>query len=309
LICVQIGILSTEFFMHRISRLSVLCLGAVVAMSACNPEEVVSTENIPTGGVRFINAVPDSAGSFGLDFRFLDIVESNAHFRISFRNSPTTTAGVVGSATAQYKGARAGNRNFAIFLNDTLQSIASTKIRDSTITVEDGKNYTVMLMGPARAGQMRLRVIPEVVPDPGTRVALRVINATGDLIDVSPYLATGTAPATPTWANVAAYSVSPYVLVDPGQYRYAVRLPGTTTTFFTGVTTDQLALIGFPAASSAGSLGKIDTEPLPGTTVAGSAITMVVYPRSTVGSRAPQTAAFQIPAGAFMWDRRPPRGF
>jgi hypothetical protein len=291
--------------MQRFSRLSILCLGAAVAMSACNPEELIPTENIPTGGVRFINAVPDSAGSFGLDFRFLDIVESNAHFRISFRNSPTTTAGVIGASSVQYKGARAGNRNFAIFLNDTLQSIASTKLRDSTLTVEDGKNYSVILWGPARAGQMRMRVIPETVADPGTKVALRVINATGDPIDASPYLSSGTAPAVPVWANVPAYSVSSYVLVDPGQYRYTVRAPGTTTPLFA----DQLALIGAVASSSPGAAPKIDIEPLPGTVVAGSAVTMVVFPRSTVGSKAPQTAAFQVPGGAFMWDRRPPRGF
>ncbi len=291
--------------MHRFSRLAVLCIGAAVSMSACKPEESILTETIPTGGVRFINAVPDSAGSFGLDFRFLDIVESNAHFRISFRNSPTTTAGVVGAATVQYKGAQAGSRNFAIFLNDTLQNVASTKLRDSMLTVEDGKNYTVMLWGPARAGQMRMRVIPETVADPGTKVALRIINATGDPIDASPYLATGTAPDAPVWANVPAYSVSSYVLVDPGQYRYTVRTPGTLTVVFP----DQLALIGAVASSSPGAAPKLDIDPLPGTTVAGSAVTMVVFPRSTVGSKAPQTAAFQVPAGAFMWDRRPPRGF
>ena len=291
--------------MHRISRLSVLCFGAVVALSACKPEEVITTEDIPTGGVRFINAVPDSAGSFGLDFRFLDIVESNAHFRISFRNSPTTTANVTGAATAQFKGARAGNRNFAIFLNDTLQSVASTKLKDTTIAVTAGENQTVILWGPARTNGMKLSVIKETVADPGTKVALRVINATGSPIDASPYLSTGTAPATATWANVPAYSASSYVLVDPGQYRYTVRQPGTTTTLFA----DQLALIGAPATSTAGAAGKLDIEPLPGTTVAGSAVTMIVFPRSTAASKAPQTAAFQVPAGAFMWDRRPPRGF
>jgi Domain of unknown function (DUF4397) len=301
----QLGFLSTEFYMQRLTRLSVFCLGAAVAMSACAPEEVVPTENIPTGGVRFINAVPDSSGAFGLDFRFVDLVESNAHFRISFRNTPTTTSGVVGASTAQYKGARAGNRNFRIFLNDTLQNIASTVIKDSSLTVTAGENQTVIMWGPARAGQMKLSVIKETVADPGTKVALRVINATGSAIDASPYLSTGTAPATPTWANVPAYSASSYVLVDPGQYRYTIRTPGTTTTLFA----DQLALIGAPATSTAGAAGKLDIEPLPGTTVAGSAVTMIVFPRSTAGARTPQTAAFQVPAGAFMWDRRPPRGF
>lgn len=291
--------------MHRVSLHTVLCAGALVALSACRPEEVIQTEDIPTGGVRFINAVPDSSGAFGLDFRFIDQVESNAHFRILFRNSPTTTAGVIGAATAQFKGARAGNRSFRIFLNDTLQNIASTVLKDSSLTVTAGENQTVYLWGPARGGQMKLAVMKETVADPGTKVALRVINATGDPIDVSTFVDGGTAPATPTWAGVPAYSASSYVLVDPARIRYRVRAAGGTTNLFA----DALALVGAAATSTAGPAGKLDIEPLPGTTVAGSAISLVVFPRSTAGTRTPQTTAFQSPGGAFMWDRRPPRGF
>jgi len=300
-----VGFLSTEYFMQRFSRISVLGVGALVALGACAPDAVVPTEDIPTGGVRFINAVPDSAGSFGLDFRFIDQVESNHHFRISFRNTPTTTAGVTGASTVQYKGARAGNRNFRVFLNDTLQSIASTVLKDSSLTVTAGENQSVIMWGPARLGQMKLSVIKETVADPGAKVALRVVNATGDAIDVSTFVDGGTAPATPTWAAVPAYSASSYVLVDPARIRYRVRLAGSGTNLFA----DALALVGAPATSTAGPAGKLDIDPLPGTTVAGSAVSLVVFPRSTAGSKAPQTAAFQVPAGAFMWDRRPPRGF
>ena len=302
---VQVGFLSTEFFMQRFSRNSVIGIGAVVALAACAPEAVIPTEDIPTGGVKFINAVPDSAGSFGLDFRFIDQVESNAHFRILFRNTPTTTAGVTGAATAQFKGARAGNRNFRVFLNDTLQAVASTVIKDSSLTVTDGENQTVIMWGPARLGQMKLHVIKETVADPGAKVALRVINATGDAIDVSTFVDGGTAPATPTWAAVPGYSVSSYVLVDPARIRYRVRAAGGATNLFG----DALALVGAPATSTAGAAGKLDIAPLPGTTVAGSAVSLIVFPRSTAGSKTPQTAAFQVPAGAFTWDRRPPRGF
>jgi hypothetical protein len=51
-----------------------------------------------------------------------------------------------------------------------------------------------------------------------------------------------------------------------------------------------------------------DVEAQAGTTIAGSAITGVIFPRSTAGARTPQTAAFAAPAMTFMWDRRPPRG-
>ena len=111
----QLVFSSTEFFMRRIIRLSVLGLVAGLTMSACKPEEVIQTENIPTAGVRFINAVPDSAGSFGLDFRFVDLPESNSHFRIAFRNGPTTSAGVTASTGVQYKNARSGSRRRSFF--------------------------------------------------------------------------------------------------------------------------------------------------------------------------------------------------
>src|SRR5262245_16116807 len=124
-----------EHFMRRIIQLSALCLAAGV-VSACRPDQIVETENIPTAGVRFINAVPDSAGAQGLDLRFIDLVESNAHFRIAFRNNPQTSGGVVASTQIQYKNTRAGARHFRIFLDDTLQSVASTFLKDTTVTFE-----------------------------------------------------------------------------------------------------------------------------------------------------------------------------
>ena len=63
--------------MRRILQLSTLCLAAGV-VSACKPEEVVTTPKQPTAGVRFINAVPDTGATFGLDFRFVDVVENSA---------------------------------------------------------------------------------------------------------------------------------------------------------------------------------------------------------------------------------------
>ncbi len=292
--------------MQRISRLSVLCLIAGAAMSACSPEEVTITPDTPTAGVRFINALPDSAGAFGLDFRFVDIVENSTAFRVPFRNSPTTTAGVTASTATQYRASMAGSRRFVIFLDDTIQTISSTKLKDSTLSLVAGKNYTVILWGAARAGQMRVRVIEENIADPAPgKIALRVINASDVAIDASAYLTAGTAPATPTWAGVAAYSASNFVVSDTGSVTYNVQTAGTGTNLFGNL----VALLGAPALSSAGAAGKLDIEPIPGTRIAGSAVTLVVFPRSTAGARTPQTAAFLVPAGAFMWDKRPPRGF
>ena len=291
--------------MPRILKFATLLLVAGT-LGACSRDEVIATENIPTAGVRFINAVPDTGGAFGLDFRWVDLIENNHQFRITFRNNPATSGGVTASTTVEYKPARAGSRHFRVFLDDTIQAVASTVLKDSTVSIEAGQLYTALLMGNARstgADKMRLLFLNETVPDPAANVALRVINTTGSAIDVRQYVSTGTPPAVATWANVPAYSVSSYVTVPPGQIRFNVQPAGGGTALFS----DMLGLLGAAPSSSAGPGGKIDIEAAPGTTVAGSAVSLVVYPRSVAGSRTPQTAAFQVPAGSFIWDRRPPR--
>jgi len=287
--------------MRRILQLTTLCLAAGV-VSACKPEETISEPIGPTAGVRFINAVPDTAGANGLDFRFIDIVENSAAFRVPFRNSPQTSGGVTASALIQYKPAAAGQRHFRVFLDDTLQTAASVILKDSTVTLEAGHNYTFLLWGNARSGgsdKMRMTVIDENVTVPAGNVSLRVINATGSPIDVRQYAGT-TVPTAATWSNVGAYSISPYVAATPAQIRYNVQPAGGGTTLFS----DALALIGQPIGTqTAGCTVGLDCDVVPGTTTPGSAVTLIVFPRSVAGSRA---ASFTTPGGSFMWDRRPP---
>ena len=294
---------SREFYMRRIFQLSVLCIAAGIA-SACKPDQVISTPSVPTAGVRFLNAVPDSGAAFGLDFRFVDVVENSDAFRIAFRNNPQTSGGVTASAAVQYKAAQAGSRHFRIFLDDTIQTIASTVVKDSTVNLEAGHNYTFLLWGNGRSSgsdKMRLTVIDETVPDPGQKVALRVINATGSPIDVREYASTGTLPAAATWANLGAYSISTYTTEAPGQFKYNVQPAGGGTALFA----DMLALPGQPVGTQTGgcTVG-VDCDVTPGTTVPGSAVTLIVFPKSVAGARVPQ---FATPGGSFVWDRRPPR--
>jgi len=284
--------------MRRFHTIAFLLIAAG-ATSACRVDEVVKTEAIPTAGVRFINAVPDTAGAFGLDFRFVDLVENNVQFRMTYRNGPSTTAGVTASAQTEFFPAKAGSRHFRIFLDDTLQAIASTVLVDSTVTIEAGKTYTAILWGEARLGTMKLTFFEDTPADPGAQVALRVINATNAAIDGRYYASGGTAPATASWASVPAYSASSFVTAAPNTYLFNIRAAGSATNMFNDVT----ALKGAPADLIVG------LDPLPGTTQAGSAVTLVVYPRTTAGARTPQTSAFTVPAGVNMWDRRPPRVF
>ena len=281
--------------MRRSFQLSMLCL-AVGAASACStPDKIVATENIPTAGVRFINAVPDTNA---MDFRFVDIVESNAQYKIGFRNGPATSGGVTASAQIEYKNTRAGQRHFRIFLSGTTADIATFVLKDTTVTIEAGKLYTAMMWGTARTGGMKFVFYEETIPDPGTQIGLRVINTTGAAIDVRTFAATGTLPAAPTW-SVASMARSSFITAAPSQIRYNVQPAGGGTV----VVPEALALIGAPPSSSAGTT-TLDIEALPGTTVAGSAVTAIIFPASVVGSNAAQFAA---PGMSFMWDRRPPR--
>jgi hypothetical protein len=303
-----------EYYMQRIFQLSLACIAAGVVSACSNPDQVIQSPVPPTSGVRFINAVPDTGAANGLDFRFVDIVEDNAQFHIPFRNNAVTANGFTASTQIEFKNALSGTRYFKIFLDDTLQSVASTVLNtpqlaldpisasvlsnDTTLNIAAGKDYTVILWGNSRGTSpaMKLAAFEDDPADPGANVALRVINTTGSAIDVRAYSSTGTLPAAPTWANVAPLSVSSYVTVAPGPIKYNVQPAGGGTALFA----DGLAMPG--------SAAKVDIASTPGTNIAGSAVTAIVFPRSVVGTKAPQSSAFTTPLMSFMWDRRPPRG-
>ncbi|HEX3865395.1 MAG TPA: DUF4397 domain-containing protein, partial [Gemmatimonadaceae bacterium] len=257
----------------------------------------------PTAGVRFINAVPDTGAAYGMDFRFVDIVENSDAFRITFRDTPTSSGAVTASSSIQFKPAAAGSRHFRVFLDDTLQNIASTVLVDSTVTLTASHNYTFLLWGNARStgsDKMKLTMVDETVADPTPGIALRVINTTGSPIDVRQYVSGAALPASPTWASVAPYSISTYVPATPAQIKYNVQPAGGGTTMFT----DVQAIIGTPVGTqTAGCTVGLDCDVTPGSTVPGTALTMIVFPPSVTGSKA---AAFTTPGGSFMWDRRPP---
>jgi hypothetical protein len=299
--------------MRRIYKLSLLAIAA--GAGACStPDVLIPTEVLPYAGVRFINAVPDSSGAFGMDFRFIDLPESNAHYRVSFRNLPTT--GAV-SSLIQYKGAREGSRHFRVFLDDTIQAISSTVIVDTTVSLTKGHNYTAMMWGngttasttPAGLGgdKMALAFWEETVTAPAAgKVKIRVINTTNAAIDVRPYAGSAAVVQTaapPTgWAAIPAYSASPYIEVDTTAYMYNVRAAGSGTNLFADVRAVQ------GTAGVACKPGeKIDVDAGPGTRISGSAVSGIVFPRATAGSRAFAATSFATPGITYTWDLRPAR--
>ncbi len=300
--------------MRRVFLLSAFCLAAG-SISACKPDETISTENIPTAGVRFINAVPDTSGAFGFDFRWIDQLENNAHFRMTYRNGPGKADSAVNSTQVQYKAARAGTgRIFRVFLDDTLQALASRVLVQDTVDLVAGRLYTAIMWGDARAATMRVDFFEETAADPGVQASIRVINATASPIDIRRYVQGGTVPAV-TDQIVPARTASLYANVAIGRWRVNVRDAGSGAPI---IAYDPYVMVGDTAFSTAGPGGRKDIEARPGTRVAGSAVTLIVYPPSvapqfpTAANQTPQTTSatpglsFVVPAGISVWDRRPP---
>ena len=269
--------------MRRIFQLSV-GLVATGLLAACEIDPLVPTEDIPTAGVRFLHVVPDTGA---MDFRFVDLVENSAHWNMAFR----------ASTNFYYKNARAGQRHLRVFMTGTTAAVASTVVKDTVVTLEAGKRYTFLMWGYARAGSnppMRLTMIEDDPADPVASVAMRVIHAaaTHGALDVRQYPNGGTVPGAATWANVAPLSISTYATAAAGSKRINAQPAGGGATLFA----DALAL--------AGAAATVDIEAAPGTTVAGSAVSNIIVPRSVAGSRATNVTT---PGMISAWDRRPPR--
>jgi hypothetical protein len=263
-----------ESVMRRIYQLSMLCLAAGVA-NACKPEENFTSPVIPTAGIRFLNVVPDTGA---MDLRAVDIVENSASYNIGFR----------GTSQAYYRNSEAGSRHFRIFMSvanfdptltaEQQVAIASTVMKDTTVTLEAGHRYTFILWGFSRTGStpgMKLDVIDDNPSDPGAQVALRLVNAAAGrgALDGRQYPSAG-APGAVTWAAVPQLSASNYVSAPAGAIKYNVTPAGGGA----GLFADATAL--------AGSAATVDLDALPGTTVAGSAVSGFVVSGSVIGSKA-----------------------
>jgi hypothetical protein len=142
---------------------------------------------------------------------------------------------------------------------------------------------------------------PDNPPTPAAgRVAVRALHLGAGVGAVDVFVGTtSTADQTPsptaTWTNLAYGESTPYVELDTAALRVAVTATTTTTPLL-------VANTAAPAGAAASGTG----SPITGVRIAGSVLTVVILPPSVVGSMAPQSAAFTVPAFAFLNDRRPP---
>lgn len=279
----------------RITRY-VLLAAVLGGVAACDEGTTTSPPaTVPTAAVRFINAVPDT---MALDYRFVDFVTNAGMFNAAFRaNQPN------------YQPVNAGQHTFRVFLScggvtPCDPAIASTVVHEQAFTFAASASYTVVHSGFLRAGSAPAGAVAIQEDNPPTpaagKVALRALHLGAGMGAVDVFVGTtttaGETPSpTATWTNLAYGASTPYVEFDAA----ALRVAATATT-----TTTPLLLANTAAPAGAPAVGT--GSPITGVQIAGSVLTVVILPPSVVGSMAPQSAAFTVPAFAFLNDRRPP---
>lgn len=259
--------------------------------------------------VRFVNAIPDSGAQ---DWRFVDLIEESPNtLNMAFR-------GIFPGAG--YQMATSGSRHLKIFqssfdqgFNDPNQaspSLVSTVFLDSTFNLAEGQHYTIMAVGNLRAPRTaKFVILNDNFSDPGGSVAMRTVNAgAGGALDVygSATGGTSTLPSTPLVAGLAQFAASTWVSSAPAALVVRANASGSTT---------LPAMIDAAAPQGVAADRSLNLTAIGGSTIAGSAFTVFLFPAAVQTSRAALVVAGTCPtkcatAGAvFAVDRYPPSGF
>ncbi len=270
-------------------RLSAL-LAVLVAVAACDPKgEATYPDKVPTAAVRFVHAVSDTGG---MDWRFVDQVE----------NSPTTFGlqyrGVFPGAGYQQLGA--GARHLRVFQTSTDINQTQVVLFDTTYTFTSGAHYTIMAAGTLRNKAAKLYIYQDDVPDPGSSIAVRVINAgMGSPVDVYGSATGGTSalPSSPFAGGVTQFTATKWSTMTPGPLAVRVLTSGSSAL---PAMIDATAPVGAPADQHD------DLTAVGGSTIAGSAFTAFVFPPSVAGSKASSSTKASV---VFAVDHYPPSGF
>jgi hypothetical protein len=151
---------------------------------------------------------------------------------------------------------------------------------DTTFNFQQGVHYTLMAAGTLRDKTAKMYILTDDFADPGTQVAVRVVNAGAGTVDVyaSPTGGTSTLPS-PLAAAVANFAATKWVNLAAGTASLPAGLPADHA--------NNLTAVG-------------------GMAQAGSVLTAFVFPRSVAGSAA---RSFTTAGIVFMVDRNPPSGF
>jgi hypothetical protein len=287
------------------SRLLLLGVAAAsVAACGSSSDSTLVTPD-PAALVRFVNAVPDTGF---MDFRFVDAVEGvpstpfvNLKFRDGFDRSYQRI-----NVGAHHVRVFMGSANVGPSGSTNDPAVVSTVMGDTTFTFALGVHYTFVFYGSARAGAQKFLILTDnIAAPPSGNFSLRAANFNTTAQDVYVNGSTTPLPAvggSPGYPNVAPLSATSYINIPlaPATSNYAVTAAdaGTTT----------------PVRSTVMPVGTAAVAEIPGVAAAlaatagsrvGGVFTAYIFPASTVGSKAPQTAAFTAPAVVLQADKQP----
>jgi hypothetical protein len=296
---------------------------SVVAVAACSDDPVSKLVTpAPFSSIRWVNAVADTVA---MDYRIVDYPSNASEPNLAF-----------GASSGNWRNLPPGAHHIKVFFTNTTAagtnvSVVSQVFVDTTLTFEEGKKYTILHYGFAKAGatpKQQLVVIEDVPPTPSAgEIALRAINAAPALgtVDVYaiPAAATGGATsggatfpglapgAIAGWIGLAARpGPVPPATSSPNSYRVAATAPASTAALV-----DALAPVGAPAVPSTTVAGVTSQplDPIAGTQQALSDLTAVVFgPRVSYTLTTPTGGTSVIAATAagtvgVLLDKHPPR--
>ena len=286
----------------------------VVAVTACS-DDPLSTEVAPAPftSIRWVNAVPDTVA---MDYRIVDYPSNASEPNLAFRAS-----------SGNWRNLPPGAHHIKVFFTNTTQagtnvSVVSQTFVDTTLTFDEGKKYTILHYGFAKAAatpKQQLVVIEDVPPSPAAgQIALRAINAAPALgtIDLYAIPAAATGGATTgaaTFPALAPGAIAPWMAmssVATGSYRVAATAPASTAAL-----ADALAPVGVAAVPSTTVAGVVSQplDAIAGTQQEQSALTAVVFgPAVAYTLTTPTGATVVVPGGTtggvtVLLDRNPPR--
>jgi len=291
-----------------------VCALPLLLMVGCSDDDGITPGQpvAPGAAVRFINATVDTGT---VDLSFVDVVE----------NHPTLKGVAFQAHSGGYQLAQPGTRATRVFPSATDINLTQVRLVDTNVNLAANSRYTLVYAGRARAGAPageahRLHVIedPATPPTPPAgQIAIQALHTAVGVGNVDVYVVAvdSAAAVTPeTWAtanagrlnNVAFLGKAPAYINVPALtgtrlYRFIVTPAGSTTPLLPiGTRAERLRVtpnqpgIAAPAGATYG--------PQPGVRIAGSVLTAVVFPGSTVGSRQ-SVAANQNPTVSLLFDK------
>jgi hypothetical protein len=131
----------------RHPRLTLAAIAGAAALAACRDGDNLTFESRPPlAGVRYMHAVNDTGR---LDIRMVDQLEYSA-------NTIDSAGGIRYRQATRYFPTEAKARQIRVFnYFDRASATVTDVMLDTSIAFEAGKNYTVMLVGSARAARGR----------------------------------------------------------------------------------------------------------------------------------------------------------